>query len=104
MTSANSDPAGPPNGESDGESGRIPYLIGSADPALLSRVTDQLEQVPDNGITVRRVLRGATGVSGLVVETTPERAARLRDEYGPALVVEPDRPLDPLPPVTPTEP
>lgn len=93
MTGTQSAPAGPTG------SGRERYLIGSSDPALLAEVAKRLPG--REGVRVHRVLDTTAGVGAIVVEATPEAVARLRSDLGPRVVIEPDRPLDSLPPVTP---
>jgi hypothetical protein len=93
MTGTQSAPAGPTG------PGRERYLIGSSDPALLADLAGRLSGW--EGVRVDRVLNTTAGVGAIVVEATPEAIARLRSELGPRAVIEPDRPLDPMPPVTP---
>lgn len=93
MTSTQSAPAGPSG------PGRERYLIGSSDRRLLA---DLVGRLPGReGMRVDRVLTTTAGVGAIVVEATPEAVTQLRSEFGPRVVIEPDQPLDPLPPVTP---
>ena len=84
---ATSPPVGPASGGSD----RHRYLVGSTDPALVDRVATALGRDPR--VRVDRTLDTASGGGILVIEATPDRAQRLRDEFGPALVIEEDREL-----------
>jgi hypothetical protein len=84
---ATSSPVGPASGGPD----RQRYLVGSTDPALVDRVATVIGRDPL--VRVDRTLDTASGGGILVIETTPDRAQRLRDEYGPALVIEEDREL-----------
>ncbi|MGE5830722.1 MAG: hypothetical protein ACM30G_20490 [Micromonosporaceae bacterium] len=93
MTSAQSAPAGPTG------PGRERYLIGSSDRGLLADLIDQLPE--REGMRVDRVLNTSSGVGAIVVEATPEAVTQLRSELGPRVVIEPDQPLDSLPPVAP---
>ena len=87
--------AGPPAGGP----GRARFIVGSADPAVLATLPPRLEG--REGIRVDRVLRTASGVGGVVVEATPQAVDQLRAELGPGVVIEEDRPIDPINPVDP---
>lgn len=87
MPSPESTPVGPAAGGSD----RTRYLVGSTDPALLTRVVEDLRR--DDAIRVDRVLNTSAGVGGVVIEATAAQAQRLQSEYGPSLVVEADQEL-----------
>jgi hypothetical protein len=93
MTGNQSAPAGPTG------PGRERYLIGSPDASFLAELVGRLQG--REGVRIDRVLNTTSGVGAIVVAATPEAVTRLRSELGSQVVIEPDRPLDPMPPVTP---
>lgn len=83
--------AGP--GPVGGRSGpRLPYVIGSADPATLSSLATALAQ--DAAVTVRGQHGPADRPTFLLVDMTPDHADLLRRRY-PYVTIEFDAPLEP---------
>jgi hypothetical protein len=108
MTGTQDASAGSPAGDTPvGGPGWARFLIGSANPSLLANLTRWLQD--RDGIRLERVLQTQTGVGGVVVNATPQAIAQLKKELGPEVLIEEDRPLDPLTPddsgsVTPSGP
>ncbi|OHV35395.1 MULTISPECIES: hypothetical protein [Pseudofrankia] len=71
--------------------GRSAYLI-SGDPGSLRRLLDELERDPET--RARRRLGSAERLELLVADLREEDADLLRKQYGSAIEIEPDRPLE----------
>jgi hypothetical protein len=66
------------------------YIVGSAEPGLLSTLVEMLRADPQ--IDLLQVKGPADRPSLLVIETTADRAEQLKQQFH-GLVVEPDAPL-----------
>jgi hypothetical protein len=66
------------------------YMVGSAEPGLLSTLVGMLRADPQ--IDLLQVKGPADRPSMLVIETTADRAEQLKQQFR-SLVVEPDAPL-----------
>jgi hypothetical protein len=73
---------------------REQYLIGSVPAASLAAVADVLRADPD--VEVVKLQGSAERPEMIVARMSPQRAERLKQEFGGGLTVEPDAPLMPF--------
>lgn len=79
-----------PSGPAESRSGRAPFLVGSADRALLARLAQTLAADPDKRVV--RTVGPAEAPTAIVVEMTPGDAEALAAQ--PGVTVEPDHPVE----------
>lgn len=78
------------SGPAEGRSGRLPFLVGSADRAMLARLAQTLEADPEKNVV--RTVGPADAPTVIVVEMTPQDAETLATR--PGVTVEPDFPVE----------
>jgi hypothetical protein len=85
MMASYEEPVGPAPSGPD----RTHYIVGATDPHLLETVAARIPAIA--GVEVVRTLRGAAGISAIVVDSGQAGIQQLRQEFGSAeLVIEPD--------------